>query len=268
MPELTFLFGSTGQRAFVLELPRHPTVLHAAEEGSPGSSGQVGRPNGGIRLDLNPGCTQKHSICDDDIEWWAPALIGCLQHFHIGLQSQFHLLLKPDVAADLLAASMRRWRGYNSEEASCSFTLLMSLGWMKSNKLCPVSSNCDPKWHTSIYSTFYCLCSSCTITLKDTLLCLSNKSATSSYLLCCLFTCSCSLFISSTCSKCIWTVSEIFKWDYKRVFSHGLLVSPTCCLEDMESNFVRSFSLASLLISLSFPHAYRLSQSWKMWSGV
>ncbi|TNN45179.1 hypothetical protein EYF80_044629 [Liparis tanakae] len=32
---------------------------------------------------------------------------------------------------------MRRWRG-DSEDDSCSFTLLMSLGWRKSNKLCPL----------------------------------------------------------------------------------------------------------------------------------
>lgn len=57
-----------------------------------------------------------------------------------------------DAATDLLAASMRRWRG-NSEDDSCSFTLLMSLGWMKSNKLCPVSSDCECKWHAPIYTT-------------------------------------------------------------------------------------------------------------------
>ena len=44
---------------------------------------------------------------------------------------------------DLLVASMRRWRGCSSADDSCSFTLLMSLGWMKSNRLCPVSSNCE-----------------------------------------------------------------------------------------------------------------------------
>lgn len=41
---------------------------------------------------------------------------------------------------------MRRWWECKSDDASCSFTLLMSLGWMKSNKLCPVSSICKRKW--------------------------------------------------------------------------------------------------------------------------
>lgn len=74
--------------------------------------------------------------------------------FPLWFQCPFQLFLKPDMATDSLAASMRRCWGYNSDDASCSFTLLMSLGWMKSNKLCPVSSNCEPKWHTSIYSPF------------------------------------------------------------------------------------------------------------------
>lgn len=60
---LTFLFGSAEQRGFVLVLPRHPTVLHPAEERSPGSGGQVGRPDGGIRLDLNTSCiTERYRL--------------------------------------------------------------------------------------------------------------------------------------------------------------------------------------------------------------
>lgn len=64
--EPTFLFGSTGQRVLVLLLPRHPAVLHPTEEGSPSSGGQVGRPDGGVHLDLNTSCTQKDSIRGDD----------------------------------------------------------------------------------------------------------------------------------------------------------------------------------------------------------
>lgn len=66
-PESTFLFGRTGQRVFVLMLPRHPTVFHAAEEGSPGASSQERRPDGAIHLYLNPSCTQEDNICSYDI---------------------------------------------------------------------------------------------------------------------------------------------------------------------------------------------------------
>lgn len=47
---------------FAVVLPRHPTVLHAAEEGSPGSGGQGGGSEGGARLWRNPGCARKDGI--------------------------------------------------------------------------------------------------------------------------------------------------------------------------------------------------------------
>lgn len=129
LSEPTFLFGRTGQQVFVLLLPRHPTVLHPAEEGSPGPGGQVWRPDGGVHLNLDPSCTQKDTMLTST----RPTMRYILSCFS-----------DLDVSTDLLAASMRRWRGY-SEDASCSFTLWMSLGWMKSNKLCPVSSNWESK---------------------------------------------------------------------------------------------------------------------------
>lgn len=137
--EHTFLFGHTGQWEFVLVLPCHfsvsPTVLHAAEEQPPGSRGQVGRLGGGICLDLNPTCTQKNSIRGDKIDYGNK--IYSQFAWNPGWTTVFN--------NDLLAASTRRWRGFNSADDNCSFTLLMSLGWIKSNKLCPVSSNCEKK---------------------------------------------------------------------------------------------------------------------------
>lgn len=120
---LTLLLRSTRECVFALLLPPHPTVLHAAEEGPPGSGGQDGRSGGGVGLHLNPGCTQKDQTC--------------------GVAGSF-------VAArwgNSLAASMRRWLCC-SDDANCSFTWVMSLGWMKSNRLWPVSSSCEPK-HTT-----------------------------------------------------------------------------------------------------------------------
>ena len=118
---------------------------------------------------------------------------------------------------DLLAASMRRWRGY-SEDDSCSFTLLMSLGWMKSNKLCPVSSNCEPKRHTTTYySTFYHLC----ITWLS--LFMYYKSSVSFPALLLPRSSYTDLIVpNSTCSKCIRRITELLQ----HVFSRGLLVSP------------------------------------------
>lgn len=55
--EPTFLFGSTGQGAFVFVLPRQTTVLHAAEKSPPGPGWQVGPSDGGVRLDLSASCT-------------------------------------------------------------------------------------------------------------------------------------------------------------------------------------------------------------------
>lgn len=117
----TFLFGGTGQRVLVFVLPCDPAVLHTTEEGSPSSAGQKGRPEGGLRLGLDPSCAKKDardSRCSCEFAAW----------------TNFFLEV-------LLEASVRRWWGSISEDESCSFTLLISLGWMKSNKLCPVSSN-------------------------------------------------------------------------------------------------------------------------------
>lgn len=134
-----------------------------------------------------------------------------------------------DAATDLLAASMRHCWG--ADDASCSFTLLMSLGWMKSNKLCPVSSSCEPKWHACTYSPFTdvslnCLCSCCVF--KSTFCAFPNNLLPCAYF--CVFSYTftvmiiinlihlkltwydfrtghvCRLYIQD--SKCIWTLSD------------------------------------------------------------
>lgn len=133
----TFPLRSAGQRVLVFMFPCDPTVLHTAEEGSPSSSGQVGRPDRCFHLDLNPSCIEKKT--DPETTplirlWFAPCWI----------RSTF---VVPDA---LLDASTRRCWGSISEDESCSFTLWISLGWMKSSKLCPVSSNWKIKRHLLI----------------------------------------------------------------------------------------------------------------------
>lgn len=110
-PPLTFLFGGVGQCVLVLVLPCNPAVLHAAEEGSASSGGHVVGSDGGLHRDLNSSYTHNRG------------------HSRLrGFFEQTHLCRSRILTLILLDASMRRWRGSSSEDDSCSFTLLMSLG--------------------------------------------------------------------------------------------------------------------------------------------
>lgn len=110
-------------------LPHHATVLHPAEEGSPGSGGQDRGSEGGVRLYRNPGCTRKDEI--NGAEGWVVLrrwvrLTGGVEAMAVqlrGRQLLLHLadVFRVDEVKQALARQLQLW-GHTTKQHNHTFT--------------------------------------------------------------------------------------------------------------------------------------------------